>query len=189
MIRTRTPRRASWFASISPVGPAPTTRTSVSVFMRGASIAVTSRLAPFRAHARDELVGDLGAPTAGGVIGKVVGSFALPVLDDGIHDRPCRLDLVRPGEQGRIAEHAIEEQRFVRFVPGLAERLVVAEVHVDRHHPHVHARHLDLEAQRDAFVRLDPDGEHIDRKSTRLNSSHGYISYAVFCLKKKKKNK
>src|SRR2546422_7806957 len=29
--------------------------------------------------------------------------------------------------------------------------------------------------------------EHIqDRKSTRLNSSHGYISYAVFCLKKKK---
>src|SRR5687768_17954336 len=28
-----------------------------------------------------------------------------------------------------------------------------------------------------------------DRKSTRLNSSHGYISYAVFCLKKKKKTK
>src|SRR3989449_7571780 len=28
----------------------------------------------------------------------------------------------------------------------------------------------------------------VDRKSTRLNSSHGYISYAVFCLKKKKKN-
>src|SRR2546422_8097677 len=27
-----------------------------------------------------------------------------------------------------------------------------------------------------------------DRKSTRLNSSHGYISYAVFCLKKKKQN-
>src|SRR2546422_5793639 len=27
-----------------------------------------------------------------------------------------------------------------------------------------------------------------DRKSTRLNSSHGYISYAVFCLKKKKNN-
>src|SRR5687768_18360988 len=30
-------------------------------------------------------------------------------------------------------------------------------------------------------------GENGDRKSTRLNSSHGYISYAVFCLKKKKK--
>src|SRR2546429_1973929 len=28
-----------------------------------------------------------------------------------------------------------------------------------------------------------------DRKSTRLNSSHGYISYAVFCLKKKKTKK
>src|SRR2546422_7771874 len=30
---------------------------------------------------------------------------------------------------------------------------------------------------------------HRDRKSTRLNSSHGYISYAVFCLKKKKRPK
>src|SRR5205809_6042302 len=38
-----------------------------------------------------------------------------------------------------------------------------------------------------------PDVRHdwatfVDRKSTRLNSSHGYISYAVFCLKKKTKN-
>src|SRR2546422_1149727 len=33
----------------------------------------------------------------------------------------------------------------------------------------------------------NPDDSRIDRKSTRLNSSHGYISYAVFCLKKKKK--
>src|SRR5687768_18295770 len=31
--------------------------------------------------------------------------------------------------------------------------------------------------------------QELDRKSTRLNSSHGYISYAVFCLKKKKKKK
>src|SRR2546429_3768714 len=31
------------------------------------------------------------------------------------------------------------------------------------------------------------NGKSSDRKSTRLNSSHGYISYAVFCLKKKKK--
>src|SRR5256884_4431639 len=28
----------------------------------------------------------------------------------------------------------------------------------------------------------------LDRKSTRLNSSHGYISYAVFCLKKQKRS-
>src|SRR2546422_7555067 len=30
--------------------------------------------------------------------------------------------------------------------------------------------------------------DQVDRKSTRLNSSHGYISYAVFCLKKKNQN-
>src|SRR2546422_3105614 len=37
-----------------------------------------------------------------------------------------------------------------------------------------------LLARLDLLLRLD-----LDRKSTRLNSSHGYISYAVFCLKKK----
>src|SRR5687768_17892745 len=36
---------------------------------------------------------------------------------------------------------------------------------------------------------LEGAGAEGDRKSTRLNSSHGYISYAVFCLKKKKKKK
>src|SRR3712207_8574621 len=33
-----------------------------------------------------------------------------------------------------------------------------------------------------------PGGRHQDRKSTRLNSSHANISYAVFCLKKKNTN-
>src|SRR5687768_18104784 len=46
------------------------------------------------------------------------------------------------------------------------------------------ARVTALAAERAKRVPL----QHLtDRKSTRLNSSHGYISYAVFCLKKKKK--
>src|SRR2546422_5377185 len=36
------------------------------------------------------------------------------------------------------------------------------------------------------FIANLPGPDAGDRKSTRLNSSHGYISYAVFCLKKKK---
>src|SRR2546422_5633246 len=44
---------------------------------------------------------------------------------------------------------------------------------------------VDLELQR-YVAQIFPAGQR-DRKSTRLNSSHGYISYAVFCLKKKKK--
>src|SRR2546429_7271990 len=38
-----------------------------------------------------------------------------------------------------------------------------------------------------SLLPLMPTRPRSDRKSTRLNSSHGYISYAVFCLKKKKK--
>src|SRR2546422_5946074 len=58
----------------------------------------------------------------------------------------------------------------------------------------VTAQEMDVRAEE-----ADDQGEHprvdhdvpeqrveADRKSTRLNSSHGYISYAVFCLKKKK---
>src|SRR2546426_3876810 len=43
---------------------------------------------------------------------------------------------------------------------------------------------IDPKALNDYLVGLDDGG---DRKSTRLNSSHLVISYAVFCLKKKKK--
>src|SRR2546422_5138998 len=54
-------------------------------------------------------------------------------------------------------------------------------------------RHRLEEDKPPAHLPLALDDPHhaegIDRKSTRLNSSHGYISYAVFCLKKKKKNK
>src|SRR3712207_8348618 len=43
-----------------------------------------------------------------------------------------------------------------------------------------------VEAEAEAVLPSRPES---DRKSTRLNSSHANISYAVFCLKKKKKNK
>src|SRR2546430_10875496 len=44
---------------------------------------------------------------------------------------------------------------------------------------------LDKVERREVEVDLDYVGFTIDRKSTRLNSSHSQISYAVFCLKKK----
>src|SRR2546422_2101191 len=59
--------------------------------------------------------------------------------------------------------------------------------------PHFANGTKDQDASRVFYEPLgayDPDGNIVlcavgDRKSTRLNSSHGYISYAVFCLKKK----
>src|SRR3712207_7477618 len=46
-------------------------------------------------------------------------------------------------------------------------------------------RHLHVERAGVAQVRGPAAGLRLDRKSTRLNSSHANISYAVFCLKKK----
>src|SRR2546422_7131001 len=65
---------------------------------------------------------------------------------------------------------------------GLARPLQVLDAEADR-------REGILDLVRHLPRHLAP-GQHAgrsgDRKSTRLNSSHGYISYAVFCLKKKK---
>src|SRR3712207_8056238 len=53
---------------------------------------------------------------------------------------------------------------------------------------HRPARRPDVLGAEDALAARSPTGGHPDRdrKSTRLNSSHANISYAVFCLKKKK---
>src|SRR2546429_1731170 len=58
-----------------------------------------------------------------------------------------------------------------------------------RDSPRSHVRLEELEIVASLFLRVVHRGVRTleqDRKSTRLNSSHGYISYAVFCLKKKK---
>src|SRR5579859_7150676 len=51
--------------------------------------------------------------------------------------------------------------------------------------PIFHSRHVRDVGQ--SFVAANAGAILADRKSTRLNSSHSQISYAVFCLKKKKK--
>src|SRR2546430_6539272 len=56
----------------------------------------------------------------------------------------------------------------------------------DRGPPVGHPRDDDRPAAGNELSVKDAGGGALDRKSTRLNSSHSQISYAVFCLKKKK---
>src|SRR2546422_5649217 len=53
---------------------------------------------------------------------------------------------------------------------------------------HIPARPEPRAARPSSRGPVRQEGRPRDRKSTRLNSSHGYISYAVFCLKKKNKS-
>src|SRR3712207_8559860 len=70
---------------------------------------------------------------------------------------------------------------FRSLVPELRERAQLADL-LDEVQPGV-------DEERDAPDHVaEALRGHLDRKSTRLNSSHANISYAVFCLKKKKKN-
>src|SRR3712207_7082853 len=71
---------------------------------------------------------------------------------------------------------------------GLTYRIIRTEQLQDTVAFHIEEIDKDDEGDTSSSVvkLLEVDGE--DRKSTRLNSSHANISYAVFCLKKKKKN-
>src|SRR3989475_5795862 len=59
----------------------------------------------------------------------------------------------------------------------------------DGAHRRDHPGHTRAARRRGVVVVRTDDDPQRDRKSTRLNSSHSQISYAVFCLKKKKKSK
>src|SRR3712207_8246996 len=76
-----------------------------------------------------------------------------------------------------------------------AELRQAAVVHFTRRLPRSHRELADSypvarqrQDQRPYRQRFRPSGFEEDRKSTRLNSSHANISYAVFCLKKKKQS-
>src|SRR3712207_7293359 len=72
----------------------------------------------------------------------------------------------------------------------LAFSLGIPLVGVNHIEGHLSANYIEHEDLVPPFVTLIVSGGHTqDRKSTRLNSSHANISYAVFCLKKKKTRK
>src|SRR5687768_18271980 len=76
------------------------------------------------------------------------------------------------GGSGCRAENRLSRALRARLIPGLRKQVILPIAGI---------------VLATVLVGL---GVHVaDRKSTRLNSSHGYISYAVFCLKKKKKTK
>src|SRR2546422_1267074 len=98
-----------------------------------------------------------------------VGGAHEPTLAADLHHRQALAPALDDAAQA-------ERQRFAAL-DGAVEHRAVDEL------PLVVDLHLVGRRRRGAVARF----QRRDRKSTRLNSSHGYISYAVFCLKKKKK--
>src|SRR2546422_4576386 len=120
------------------------------------------------------------------------------IPDSGAHRRPspCRRVPVSAATGSLVPEGDAPASEVVR---GHGESDPVAGEHADAEAPHLArngGEHVVTVRQVDAKRGI---GQHVlhdtvdlyrfflDRKSTRLNSSHGYISYAVFCLKKKNK--
>src|SRR5947209_10953729 len=91
-----------------------------------------------------------------------------------------------------VAAHNLTQEEYARIVKLLGREPTFVELgvfsvmwseHCSYKSSRVHLKRLPTTGERVVV----PPGENADRKSTRLNSSHANISYAVFCLKKKKK--
>src|SRR2546422_4580656 len=96
------------------------------------------------------------------------------------------------GRQVRVPEHFLHGAQVRPAFEQVRGERVAQRVRRDvLREPRLPRGALDDGPRSDARQRRAPgiekqDAPALDRKSTRLNSSHGYISYAVFCLKKKK---
>src|SRR5205085_7351675 len=121
--------------------------------------------------------GDLDA-----VVGRAAGRGLLPLQGDGGRRPFARRDafeVVRGDGRGRVQE-----------VLALRDAALLVDGHIL-----ASAQGRLVAAARRGLDRAGGDADGLglvvaeDRKSTRLNSSHSQISYAVFCLKKKKKDK
>src|SRR2546422_5194628 len=112
---------------------------------------------------------------------------------------PCRLPPARPTRQHSavrewpIPNHSLPSRRPFTPTPRIKKcSNESASCPAERRAAH-QTRHATLRFTVDPSPPFRPsehgrkggEGSTVDRKSTRLNSSHGYISYAVFCLKKK----
>src|SRR3712207_7138245 len=97
--------------------------------------------------------------------------------------RPPRSTLFPSTTLFRSGRHGRPVQRQVVATPQRGGRLAGIDSHclatAGAHFPEIGDGQAD---------RRERGGAGLDRKSTRLNSSHANISYAVFCLKKKNKN-
>ena len=82
-------------------------------------------------------------------------------------NRQAAFDLVGAREERRVAEHGVEDEPLVGLGAAAAEGRPVAEVHRHRAERHRRPRHLGHEAQADALVGLDADGEHVGSTSDR----------------------
>src|SRR3989449_6127627 len=90
------------------------------------------------------------------------------------------------GQRGEAfhADYAATKGAVISFTKSLAVELAPRRINVNCVAP----GWVDTEMSATPYARDAGRRRRQDRKSTRLNSSHGYISYAVFCLKKKKNN-
>jgi hypothetical protein len=85
----------------------------------------------------------------------------VPRVFDQIDETPRSFHFVAPRKQGGVAAHRVEQKPLIRFGRGFAKARAVMKIHFDRLDAHGAARTFRLDPQRNAFIRLNANDEHI----------------------------
>src|SRR5581483_7268631 len=128
-----------------------------------------------RGRRGDHVVRLLGTPAPRLVVGQRVACrrALAPAVEDGRAEAPGLVDLVDAGEEGGVAEHAVEQQPLVRLRRLGEEGAAVEEVHADAADAQRLARHLGAEAQGDALVGLDAQHQEVGVDAPVALLGHG----------------
>src|SRR2546422_3474670 len=125
------------------------------------------------------------------VLGRVSAEFAEILSEDALDFIANLHRNFEPRRQDLLARRAARQKEFDRgklpdFLPD-TQKTRAQEWRVAPQPKDLLDRRVELTGPTDRKMVINAlnSGASTDRKSTRLNSSHGYISYAVFCLKKK----
>src|SRR6266850_3695616 len=113
------------------------------------------RVVPLSAIAFEQYIGFPRPPAAGRILWHNGAPGGAPDLENGIHERPGRLDAVAAIEQRSVAADAIVKERGVGAACGAAKPFAIAEVHGDVTDAHLGPRTFGAERNGDTFIGLN----------------------------------
>src|SRR5256884_8252367 len=117
---------------------------------------------------------------------KRIGSYRYLYLVETVRENgQTKQRIIRNLGRKEVVEAGGDLDRLARSAARLSQRSMILSLIEDGSIPDLTCRRIGAPLLLERLWQ-ESGSNRRDRKSTRLNSSHGYISYAVFCLKKKK---
>ncbi len=129
--------------------------------------------APDVTIAGEQFVRFLGTPLSAWVSDQRRGVLPQPAFKHRVNHAPGGFDAIRAGEEGSVSLNGFEQEFFIGFGESRSiEGVAIVELHIHRAHVLVRIGEFGFEAQVNAFVGLDAQGQDVGREFARMAKHH-----------------